>query len=274
MIASCEDGGQLSEHRGDDVEPPSSKPRALTPRAGWAKCQADRVGVHHSRCCSTITTSSITTDVTSCTTNDRRIGGRAQVNRMTQWESHSYITENLDRTPVSCRPKRLGLLRSFCSHPSSSSSSGKTKSHAQGARLLVVLLLLLGLGRGLGDTVQITLASLGDAAAALLLVLLQDANLLERLHDLAVDGAGGVDVLGGPAAAVLGGAVDLAEAADTDGLAEVDVASDGRGADVEPVNVLGGELLGGAGLDGVDPTCSGGGRQHIKQTIDKTLPPE
>lgn len=61
-------------------------------------------------------------------------------------------------------------------------------------------------------------------------------------------------MLGGTGTAVLGSAVDLAEAADTNGLAEVDVAGDGGGADVEPVNVLGGELLGGTGLDGVDPT--------------------
>lgn len=58
----------------------------------------------------------------------------------------------------------------------------------------------------------------------------------------------------GAVATVLGGTVDLAEAANTDGLAEVDVAGDGGGADVEPVNVLGRELLGGASLDGVNPT--------------------
>lgn len=121
--------------------------------------------------------------------------------------------------------------------------------------LVILLILLLSLGSGLGDTVQITLAGLGDAAATLLVILLKDANLLEGLHGLAVDGARGVNVLGGARAAVLGGTVDLAEAADTDGLTEVDVAGDGGGADVEPVNVLGGELLGGAGLDGVDPTC-------------------
>lgn len=34
--------------------------------------------------------------------------------------------------------------------------------------------------------------------------------------------------------AVLGGTVDLAEAADTDGLAEVDVTSNSSGANVEP----------------------------------------
>lgn len=120
--------------------------------------------------------------------------------------------------------------------------------------LFVILILLLGLSGGLGNSVQITLASLGDAAATLLLVLLKDTDLLESLHDLAVDGAGGVDVLGGTAASVLGGTVDLSETANTDGLAEVDVTGDGGGTDVEPVNVLGRELLGGTGLDGVNPT--------------------
>lgn len=119
--------------------------------------------------------------------------------------------------------------------------------------LLVILILLLSLGGGLGNTVQITLAGLGDAAATLVLVLLENTNLLEGLEDLAVDGARGIDVARGTGTAVLGGAVDLAETADTNGLAEVDVAGDGGGADVEPVNVLGRELLGGTGLDGVNP---------------------
>lgn len=61
-------------------------------------------------------------------------------------------------------------------------------------------------------------------------------------------------MLGGARATVLGGTVDLAETADTDGLAEVDVAGDGGGANVEPVGILGRHLLGGAGLDGVNPT--------------------
>jgi hypothetical protein len=38
--------------------------------------------------------------------------------------------------------------------------------------------------------------------------------------------------------------VDLAETANTDGLAHVDVAGDGSGADVEPVDVLGRQLVG------------------------------
>lgn len=103
-------------------------------------------------------------------------------------------------------------------------------------------------------TVQITLAGLGDAAASLLLILLQDADLLKRLHDLAVNGARGVDVLRGTRATVLGGTVDLAEAANTDSLAAVDVAGDGGSADVEPIGILGRHLLGGTSLDGVNPT--------------------
>jgi hypothetical protein len=123
--------------------------------------------------------------------------------------------------------------------------------------LLVILILLLGLSGGLGNSVQITLTGLGDAAATLLLVLLKDTDLLKSLHHLSVDGAGSIDVLGGTAATVLGSAVDLAETADTDGLAEVDVAGDRGGTDVEPVNVLGRELLGGTSLDSVDPTRDG-----------------
>ena len=103
-------------------------------------------------------------------------------------------------------------------------------------------------------TVQITLAGLGDPAASLVLILLEDTNLLKGLHDLAVNGAGGIDVVGWARATVAGGAVDLAKTADTDGLAEVDVAGDGRGADVVPVDRLRWELLGGASLDRVNPT--------------------
>lgn len=100
--------------------------------------------------------------------------------------------------------------------------------------LLVVLILLLSLDGGLGNTVQVTLAGLGDAAATLLLVVLKDTNLGKRLADLAVNGAGGVNVVGGAGAAVLGATVNLAETADTDGLAHVDVTGDSGGTDVVP----------------------------------------
>jgi hypothetical protein len=139
----------------------------------------------------------------------------------------------------------------MCIYPSPSSCSSSSKASLR----LLVILLLLSLEGGLGNTVQITLAGLCDAAATLVLVDLYDADLLEGLEDLAVDGAGGIDVVRGARAAVLGGTVDLAETADTDGLAHVDVAGDGGGANVEPVNVLGGQLVGVRSLDSVDPAC-------------------
>lgn len=90
-------------------------------------------------------------------------------------------------------------------------------SYSCAKHLLVIL--LLSLEGGLGNTVQVTLARLCDAAATLVLVLLKDTNLLKSLHDLAINGARGVDVVRGAGAAVLGGSVDLAEAAYTDSLA-------------------------------------------------------
>lgn len=102
-------------------------------------------------------------------------------------------------------------------------------------------------------TVQITLAGLCDAAATLLLVLLEDVDLLQGLHDLAVDAAAAGDVVRGARATVLGDTVHLPQTADTDGLAEVDMAGNRGGADVEPVDVLGRELLADTSLDGVNP---------------------
>jgi hypothetical protein len=48
--------------------------------------------------------------------------------------------------------------------------------------------------------------------------------------------------------------VDFSKSADTDSFAEVDVAGNGGGADIEPIDRLRGEFLGGARLNGVDPT--------------------
>lgn len=99
---------------------------------------------------------------------------------------------------------------------------------------LFVILLLLLVDGGLGDPVQIPLATLRDAAAALVLVLLEHTDLLQGLHHLAVDGPGGVDVVGRAGTTVLGRAVNLAQTANTDGLADVDVTGDGGGTDVVP----------------------------------------
>lgn len=54
-------------------------------------------------------------------------------------------------------------------------------------------------------------------------------------------------------ATVDGTTVELGQSANTDVLAEVDVAGDGGGTDVVPVGVVRSELLAGAGLDKVDP---------------------
>ena len=59
---------------------------------------------------------------------------------------------------------------------------------------LLLLLVIGGIGHSLRNPVKISLSGLGDATATLLLVLLQDADLLESLDDLAVDAAAGVDV--------------------------------------------------------------------------------
>lgn len=98
--------------------------------------------------------------------------------------------------------------------------------------LLVILLLVDG---SLGDTVQIPHARGCDSPATLLLVDLEDTDLLESLDSLSVNSTGGVSVVGGAGAAVLGAAVDLPQSADTNGLAEVDVTGDSGSADVEPI---------------------------------------
>lgn len=64
-------------------------------------------------------------------------------------------------------------------------------------------------------------------------------------------------MVGGTGAAVLLASVDLAQTADTDRFAEIDVAGDRGGTDVEPVGRLWGELLKVAGLYGVDPAGNG-----------------
>jgi hypothetical protein len=107
---------------------------------------------------------------------------------------------------------------------------------------------------GLGNTVQITLSALCDAAASLILILLQDANLLESLHDLAVYASGSIDVVGWAGATVAGRAVGFAHATNTDSLSEVDMTSNRSGTNVEPIDRLRWELLRWASLDSVNPT--------------------
>ena len=107
-----------------------------------------------------------------------------------------------------------------------------------------------------GDAVQVALSLSGDEAAALG-VLLHQVQLLEGLQGLAVDGTGGVLVARGASTAALLAAVDEVEGADADTRSQVDFAGDGCSADVEPVRVVRGQLLGRAGLDQVNPGRDG-----------------
>jgi hypothetical protein len=107
--------------------------------------------------------------------------------------------------------------------------------HTWDVNNLLIIFLLLFVNGGLGNTIQITLAALGDPSATLLLVNLKNTDLLKGLEDPAVNLTGGLDVVGWGRATVLGRSVDLAEAANTDSLAHVDVTSDGGSANVEPI---------------------------------------
>lgn len=64
-------------------------------------------------------------------------------------------------------------------------------------------------------------------------------------------------MVGGAGSAILLTTMNLPQAADTDGFAEIDVAGDGRGTDVEPVGGLGGELLEVTSLHGINPAGNG-----------------
>lgn len=84
------------------------------------------------------------------------------------------------------------------------------------ARLLFILIALLGLEHAHRDTIQITLSSLCDTTATFVLILLQDTDLLESLHGLAVNRSRCVNVVHWLGTTVLGAAVHLPQAADTD----------------------------------------------------------
>lgn len=59
-------------------------------------------------------------------------------------------------------------------------------------------------------TIQIPLSTLRDPPSPLILIVLQDPNLLQRLHDLPIDTPAGINVVGGPRAAVFLAAVGFA----------------------------------------------------------------
>jgi len=74
---------------------------------------------------------------------------------------------------------------------------------------VIVFVFLVSLNGGLSNTIQISLSTLCDSSASLLLILLQNTNLLECLHDLSVDASTGIDVVRWAGATVAGGAVNF-----------------------------------------------------------------
>lgn len=87
------------------------------------------------------------------------------------------------------------------------------------------------------------------------LVLLDDLHGLELVDARAEDGARSKGELAGTGVAVLLAAESLAEGTDASG-SEVESAGDGGSADVEPVIVIGRELLADASLDVLSPLGS------------------
>ena len=134
------------------------------------------------------------------------------------------------------------------------------RTSLQQSILLIVLLVLIIilLHRLRRNPVQIPLASLTDAPPAPLFILLQDADLFQTLHDLAVDTPTRVDVMTGPRAAVLGAAVDFAQTAHAHRFAQVDVSRHRGGADVVPIYALRGQFFGRRCFHRVDPACVDG----------------
>lgn len=104
-----------------------------------------------------------------------------------------------------------------------------------------------------GDAVKITLAARGDAATTLS-ILLHDADGFELLEHGTGDRARADLVVVAASPSVAGTAVRLAERTHTHVALRVELASDGGGANVEPIRVIRRELLVRRGLDGVDPS--------------------
>lgn len=102
--------------------------------------------------------------------------------------------------------------------------------------LLVIVILLLRFHRTHRDPIQISLPRLRDPSPALLLVLLQDANLLQTLHHLPIDTPASIDMMRGAGSTILRRPMDLPQAADAHGLAQVDVPCDGRGTHIVPIS--------------------------------------
>merc|ERR1719159_837052 len=101
--------------------------------------------------------------------------------------------------------------------------------------------------------IQITLAFLSDATSTLLGGLFQDLKLLQGLESGAGNTSGTTVEVGGSGSTALATTINLGQSTNTDSSAEVDVTSDGSSTHVEPVGIIGSQLLVSTGLDKVDP---------------------
>ena len=113
-------------------------------------------------------------------------------------------------------------------------------------------------------TIQIPLSALRYPSSASILVLLQHANLLERLHNLAVDATAGIDMVTGTTAGVLPVAVHFPQTSYADGLAEVDMSRHRCGSDVEPEGPPDGISV---RLESVDQTGAGGETMDVGSPV-------
>merc|ERR1719162_2661514 len=105
------------------------------------------------------------------------------------------------------------------------------------------IIFLFGGGHGLdSDGVQLALALAGDLPASIL-SLLDQTHLLKLLQDVpaALTSGPGVDVLLYSTAELT--SVDLAERTNSDAATDVDLADHGGCPDIEPIGIVGSELL-------------------------------
>ena len=107
------------------------------------------------------------------------------------------------------------------------------------------------MGRNIVELLS-ALASQGSAALGRLR-LLDESHLGELLQDVTVDLASTQSEVGWSTTESLGTSEDLLQSTDTNVGSDVHTTSDSSGANVQPVGVIGGELLEGSGLDDVNP---------------------
>merc|ERR1719411_1834398 len=110
-----------------------------------------------------------------------------------------------------------------------------------------------GLGLDLsGNAIQIS-SSLTGQSSAPILVLLNNFQSLKSLKGLASQTSGSSDPVRRLASVALADSIDLSDGGNSDWRPNVDVACHGSTSDIEPVFIIGGQLLADVCLDEVNP---------------------